>query len=179
MDRKVFEIIHWTDCDSPIGRLRIASTERGLAYVELPNANGCGLRGWVHRHAPGSDLRSSAEHNCSYVEQITEYFEGRRESFDFEIDLRATDFQRDVYEEVGRIPYGVQRSYANIAQAVGRPKAVRAVGAANGSNPVPLVIPCHRVIASNGNLHGYAGGLPMKARLLAMENSSAVSGRLL
>lgn len=179
MARRACEIIYWADCESPMGRIRIASTERGLAYVELPHANGCGLRGWLHRHSPGSDLRSSSDANQAYTEQITEYFEGTRERFDFELDIRATDFQRDVYEEVGRIPYGVCRSYAEIAEAVGRPRAVRAVGAANSSNPVPLVVPCHRVIASNGNLHGYAGGPTMKARLLAMESSSSVSGRLL
>ena len=180
MGRRAVEIIYWADCDAPIGRIRIASTERGLAYIELPNANGRGLRGWLHRHAAGAEFKNSVEHNSTYVTQIREYFAGEREQFDFPLDIRATEFQRDVYEEVGRIPYGHQRSYAEIAEAVGRPKAVRAVGAANGANPVPLVVPCHRVIASNGNLHGYGGGVPLKARLLAMESSAAgANGRLL
>lgn len=179
MGRKVCEVIHWADCDSPIGRLRVASTERGLAYVELPHANGRGLRGWLHRHAFGAEFRGSEKHNCTYVEQLGEYFSGAREIFDFRLDIRATDFQRDVYREVEKIPYGERRSYAEIAEAVGRPNAVRAVGAANGANPVPLVIPCHRVIASNGNLHGYGGGLQLKAQLLAMESSAPAEGRLL
>jgi methylated-DNA-[protein]-cysteine S-methyltransferase len=84
-----------------------------------------------------------------------------------------------VYEAVARIPYGRTRSYAQIAEEVGQPKAVRAVGSANGANPLPLVIPCHRVIASDGKLGGYGGGLPLKARLLAMESSRAGEDRLI
>ena len=171
MGRQVVEIIHWVDCDSPIGQIRIASTQSGLAYIELPHANGRGLRGWLRRHAAGAEFQSSAEHNSTYVNQIREYFAGEREKFDFPLDIRATEFQRDVYVEVGRIPYGHQRSYAEIAEAVGRPKAVRAVGAANGANPVPLVIPCHRVIASRGRLGGFSApqGIRLKQRMLEME----------
>ena len=99
--------------------------------------------------------------------------------FELELDLRGTSFQLAVYEEVVKIPFGEARSYGEVAAAIGRPKAVRAVGAANGANPVPLIVPCHRVIASNGQLQGYGGGLDLKARLLAMEQSGAAQGRLL
>jgi O-6-methylguanine DNA methyltransferase len=93
--------------------------------------------------------------------------------FDLPIDLRGTEFQLKVYAAVSAIEYGATLSYAEVADAIEQPSAVRAVGAANGANPLPLVIPCHRVLASNGQLHGYAGGLELKQRLLAMENSAA------
>ena len=96
----------------------------------------------------------------------------QRIQFDLLLDLRGTDFQRQVWGELQKIPFGDQRSYREIAMAVGRPKAVRAVGSANGSNPVSLVVPCHRVINSDGKLGGYGGGLPLKARLLAMESGA-------
>ena len=103
------------------------------------------------------------------VAQVLEYLEGKRRSFDLPLDLHATPFQRAVYDELLRIPYGEKRSYADVARAIGKPRAVRAVGAANGANPIPLVVPCHRVIASDGHLGGYGGGLPLKKHLLAME----------
>jgi len=155
---------------SPIGDLRLASTESGLAYVELPRAAGCGLAGWLHHHLPDAQRVDSRERNRAASVQIQEYLAGDRTEFDLPLDLRGTDFQRQVWEELQKIPFGDQRSYRDIAVAVGRPRAVRAVGAANGSNPVSLVVPCHRVINSDGKLGGYAGGLELKARLLAMES---------
>src|SRR6185437_14116566 len=103
------------------------------------------------------------------IGQLEEYFAGRRRAFDLDLDLRGTDFQRRVWEAVAAVPYGQTRSYADVARAVGNGKAVRAVGAANGANPLPLVIPCHRIIGSGGGLHGYGGGLDVKARLLELE----------
>ena len=105
--------------------------------------------------------------------QLLEYFEGKRTAFDLPLDLRGTPFQLEVWRALLAIPYGETRSYAEIARAVGRPAAVRAVGAANGANPIAIVVPCHRVIAADGSLGGYGGGLELKARLLAMERSGA------
>jgi methylated-DNA-[protein]-cysteine S-methyltransferase len=89
-----------------------------------------------------------------------------------ELDLRATPFQLSVYQILDEIPYGEAISYAEVARRLGRPSAVRAVGSANGSNPMPLIVPCHRVVAADGQLHGYAGGVDLKARLLAMESAT-------
>jgi O-6-methylguanine DNA methyltransferase len=112
------------------------------------------------------------------VDQLLEFTSGERREFTMELDLRATEFQLAVYQCVAEISYGETSSYSDIANAIGKPKAVRAVGAANGANPIPLVIPCHRVIARGGALQGYAGGLNLKARLLAMESAdSDRSGR--
>lgn len=174
------DVLHTADFETPVGSLRIASSDRGLAFVQLPHANGRGFDGWRLRHAPGARVRRGFEPNRPYIAQIVEFLEGKRDRFEVPVDLRGTPFQRAVLDEVARIPFGETRTYAQIAAAVGRPTATRAVGAANGANPVSLVIPCHRVIASSGQLQGYGGGLELKARLLAMERGhTARQGRLL
>ncbi len=173
------ETIHIAESDSPIGSCRVASTAAGLAYVELPHSDGRGLDGWLRRCAPGADVRDAFAPNRSAISQLLEYLEGKRTAFDVVLDLRGTPFQKRVWAALLEIPYGDTRSYQEIARSVGSPRAVRAVGAANGANPVSLVVPCHRVIASDGTLGGYGGGLELKARLLAMERSRPSSDRLL
>ena len=117
--------------------------------------------------------------NRDAIGQILEYLGGKRERFDLSLDLRGTSFEVSVYRELQRIPYGGTKTYAEVARAVEHPKAVRAVGNANASNPLPLVIPCHRVVASGGKLGGYGGGLAMKEQLLAMERAHPAEGDLL
>ncbi len=173
------QTVHTAQFESPIGSLRVASTDAGLAYLELPHASGRGLGGWLRRCAPGADCVEAFAPNRPAIRQILEYLKGKRTEFDLPLDLRGTEFQRSVWQALLEIPYGEVRSYREIAGAVGRPRAVRAVGAANGSNPVALVVPCHRVIAADGKLGGYGGGLDLKARLLAMERSQPAAGRLL
>jgi methylated-DNA-[protein]-cysteine S-methyltransferase len=101
--------------------------------------------------------------------ELREYMAGQREEFTVPLELTGTSFQREVWQELCKIPYGKTCRYIDIANAIGKPKAVRAVGAANGSNPVPIIVPCHRVIGSDGTLTGYGGGLPLKRRLLQLE----------
>jgi methylated-DNA-[protein]-cysteine S-methyltransferase len=174
------DVLHTVDFETPVGSIRIASTAKGLAYVQLPHANGRGFDGWRLRHAPEARVQEGFEPNRRYVMQIVDFLEGKRDSFDVAVDLRATPFQSAVLEKVAKIPFGETRTYADIARAVGNPTATRAVGAANGANPISLVIPCHRVIATSGHLQGYGGGLELKAKLLAMERSlTARQGRLL
>ena len=170
--RRVMETIFTASFESEIGRLKVASTSRGLAYVALPRADGRGLMGWRQRHLPEAPVVDGFEPNRKAIVQITEYLAGKREHFELELDVLGTDFQREVYDAVASIPMGEWRSYAEVAETIGRPRAVRAVGAANRDNPLPLVIPCHRVLSSDGHLHGYAGGLELKARLLRMEKAS-------
>jgi O-6-methylguanine DNA methyltransferase len=165
------EVLFTTRFDSPIGSLRIVSSEKGLAYVELPHANGRGFAGWKKTHARRADVVERRAAHDETIDQLLEFTEGRRRTFSIDLDLRATPFQLEVYRRVAKIRYGETLSYSDIARAIGRPKAVRAVGAANGANPIPLVIPCHRVIARGGALQGYAGGLDLKARLLALESA--------
>lgn len=163
-------VVEITRIDTPIGKLRVGSTDEGLAYIELPRASGCGLRGWLHHYLPDARCVDELDRNRTVVEQILEYLEGERTEFDLPLDLRGTEFQRRVWDALQEIPFGEKRSYRDIAKQIGRPNAVRAVGSANGSNPVSLVVPCHRVINSDGKLGGYGGGLALKARLLAMES---------
>jgi len=166
------EIVHTAEFDAPAGRMRVASSDRGLVYVALPRQSGRGFEGWLRRHAPDAQCQEAWAPNRDAVTQICEFLEGKRRAFDLELDLRATSFQQEVYDALLAIPYGETRSYADVARQVGRPRAVRAVGSANGSNPLPLVVPCHRVVQSGGKLGGYGGGLPLKKRLLAMEQAA-------
>jgi O-6-methylguanine DNA methyltransferase len=172
------EPVHTAQIETPVGALRIASTARGLAYVELPHASGRGLEGWL-RHRPGARTEPGFAPNRTAAVQLVEYFEGKRTAFELPLDLAGTEFQLEVWRALLAIPYGETRSYADVARAVGRPRAVRAVGAANGANPIAVVVPCHRVIAADGSLGGYGGGLGLKAKLLAMERSRAPGLRLL
>jgi O-6-methylguanine DNA methyltransferase len=165
------EVLCASRFESPIGSLRVVTSQKGLAYVELPHASGRGLAGWQKTHAPEAEVIERRSDHEDVVDQLQEFLAGERREFAIDLDLRATPFQLEVYEVVARIGYGETLSYSEVARAIDRPKAVRAVGAANGANPIPLVIPCHRVIASDGHLQGYAGGLEMKARLLAMESA--------
>ena len=147
--------------DTPIGELLLAGDEAGLSLVGFPRGK---MRqepqpDWTLDEAPFSKAR----------EQLVEYFAGEREQFDIPLQLAGTEFQLRVLEELQRIPYGTTVSYSDIAERIGRPKAVRAVGAANGRNPIPIIIPCHRVIGRGGSLTGFGGGLDTKAALLRLE----------
>lgn len=175
---RVGETLFTAEFESDIGVLRLVASEAGLAYLELPCANGRGFFGWRQRNAPAARVVEGYAPNQAAIEQLTEYLAGKRCEFALPLDLRATPFQQAVLAEVGRIPYGEQATYGEIAARIGRPRAARAVGAANGANPLPLVVPCHRVIASSGHLQGYAGGLETKARLLALESSAPREGEL-
>ena len=158
------EAIHYSRIDSPVGPLLLAISERGLVALEFDR--GKVAAGWVE----------SPERTAPYARQLEEYFAGRRRRFDLPLDLRGTDFQKRCWQELLKIPYGETRSYAAIARAIGNPAAVRAVGLANGQNPIAIIVPCHRVIGSDGSLTGYGGGLETKRKLLELEG--ALSGSL-
>jgi O-6-methylguanine DNA methyltransferase len=172
------EIVHSARFETPFGEMLAASTARGLAYLRLPRASGRGFTGWLRRFAPDAAHEEDLAPNRSSIRQILEYLEGKRERFDLELDLRGTEFELTVYRELARIPYGQTATYSEIARAVGRPKAFRAVGNANAANPLSLVIPCHRVVAAGGKIGGYGGGTSMKKRLLMMERERRAAGDL-
>jgi methylated-DNA-[protein]-cysteine S-methyltransferase len=173
------ETLRRSELDSPIGRLHLVTSDAGLVYLSLPRASGRGFASWRERHAPAAALRDAGESHREWRRHLCEYLEGGRTRFDLPLDLRATPFQLAVYEALAKIPYGETRSYSEVAAVIGRPDASRAVGAASGANPTPLVIPCHRVIAKSGRLQGYAGGVRLQARLLAMEQQArSEQGRL-
>jgi len=165
------EIVHTAEFETPVGTLRVASTRLGVAYLALPRQSGRGFEGWRARCAPEARCEAAWGPNRAAIAQIREFLEGKRRAFDLPLDLRGTPFQKAVWAAVARIPYGETRSYGAVARAVGRPTAVRPVGAANGANPVPLLVPCHRVVQADGTLGGYGGGLALKKRLLALEQA--------
>jgi len=158
------EIIYYSRVNSPAGPLLLAVSERGLMALEFDRGDVAAA--WTE----------SREKTAACARQLEEYFAGRRRVFDLALDLRGTDFQKRCWHELLKIPYGETRSYADIARAIGKPAAVRAVGLANGQNPIAIIVPCHRVIGSDGSLTGYGGGLETKRKLLELEG--ALSGSL-
>jgi methylated-DNA-[protein]-cysteine S-methyltransferase len=156
-------MMHYLEHDSPLGRMLIAATDRGLRHVAFED----------QRHFKGSDgWQRDLQHPLllQAVQQLDAYFAGRRDSFTLPLDTVGTDFQHSVWRGLLAIPFGRTSSYAELAHKIGNPKAVRAVGAANGRNPIAIIVPCHRVIGAAGTLVGYAGGLERKRFLLALES---------
>lgn len=158
-----------SEIDSPIGPLALYGTAEGLMAIVFPRHSRVQVEAWLDRVIGSARIVDDGEALEGAIEQLGEYFAGTRREFDLELDMRGTDFQQRVWEAVRAVPYGQTRSYRQVAEAVGKPAATRAVGAANGANPLPLVVPCHRIIGSSGGLHGYGGGLDVKARLLELE----------
>ena len=144
----------WT-YQTKLGTITIGATTTSITYLKTHDACNGELR--------ETDLILKAHH------QLNEYLEGQRKNFDLPLEPRGTDFQRHIWKILCDIPYGKTITYTELAKKVGNPKAIRAAGAANGKNPIYIIIPCHRVIATSGNLTGYAGGLAMKEKLLKLE----------
>ncbi|WP_309867467.1 methylated-DNA--[protein]-cysteine S-methyltransferase [Desmospora profundinema] len=165
--------IVWTEMDSPVGGIRLAATKKGICRLDFAK----GEERWLHLERWAKEWlgRVSMERNDEVLlpvtRQLREYFEGRRRSFDVDLDLFGTSFQKLVWEQLLTIPYGELRSYKEVAQRMGAAKAVRAVGGANNKNPVSILVPCHRVVGSNGSLVGYGAGLEIKETLLRLEGS--------
>jgi len=149
--------------DSPVGPLLLAGDDTALRVIGFPKEG--------KPQKPEAGWAESAVRGvlAEAVKQLREYFAGKRTEFDLPLVPEGTAFQRSVWKCLREIPYGETISYAELAKRVGNPKAARAVGSANGKNPLPIVIPCHRVIAADGTLGGFGGGLPTKAKLLDLE----------
>lgn len=150
-------------CDSPLGPLLLAGDQEGLKLISFPEGSKKEdpQPEWIKNEVPFQET----------IQQLNDYFAGKLKDFSLPLCPHGTEFQLDVLEELQKIPYGATISYGELAKRVGRPKASRAVGAANGRNPLPIVIPCHRVIGSNGTLTGFGGGIPAKKLLLNLEQS--------
>lgn len=151
---------------SPVGRLKLVASARGLAAILWEDDSPKRVRLNLEREDRDHPVLVETER------QLTEYFAGRRQTFTVMLDFNGTGFQKSVWQALLKIPCGQTRSYGDIAKSLGNPKAVRAVGAANGKNPISIIAPCHRVIGSTGRLTGFAGGLEVKARLLAFERAT-------
>lgn len=155
---------------SPVGMLTLVATDEGLAAILWENDPPGRVRLTLEAEEPQHPVLVETER------QLAEYFAGRLAEFTLALDVSGTPFQRSVWDALRTIPFGETRSYTQIANQIGRPRAVRAVGAANGKNPLSIVAPCHRVLGANGDLTGFAGGLDVKARLLAHEERHRPDG---
>jgi methylated-DNA-[protein]-cysteine S-methyltransferase len=155
--------------ESPIGPLLIAGDQEGVRQIQFPKHGKAANpeQGWIESHS-GAVAKA--------MKQLDQYFEGRRTEFDLPLAPQGTPFQLAVWGELQRIPYGRTLTYSELARLIGKPKAARAVGSANGANQIPIVIPCHRVIAAGGKLGGFGGGLPTKEALLMLESASPGNG---
>jgi methylated-DNA-[protein]-cysteine S-methyltransferase len=161
--------VAWTMADAPIGRLLLATTGDGLIRVGYPNQDTEALLEQLAR-VGGPRVREAPARRDDARRQLDEYFAGERRRFELPIDWRLSrGFRREVLTACARIPFGETRTYTEMAAAAGSPRAFRAAGSALGSNPIPIVVPCHRVLQSGGGLGGYGGGLPVKERLLELE----------
>ena len=161
------EITHYCYFDSPIGNLLIAGNLKALGLIAFPNQVGVHeiQDTWIQSVTPFQRA----------VDQLSEYFTGNLKEFSLECLLTGSEFQVNVFNELIKIPYGETRSYADLAESIGHPKAYRAVGSANGKNQLPIIYPCHRVIASNGDIGGFSGGLPIKRALLELESKFTIN----
>jgi methylated-DNA-[protein]-cysteine S-methyltransferase len=160
----------YTYLDTPVGKLMLAGCDdHGLRYIAFQCGKGA--------MAPRPDWKQSPGPFRAVERQLREYFQGKRTEFNLRLHPKGTPFQKAVWQALLRIPYGETRSYGDIARAVGRPAAVRAVGLANGRNPLPIVVPCHRVIGASGKLVGYGGGLQVKQALLDREREVSAARR--
>ena len=158
------DTFYWHEIDSPVGRLLLAGDGESLIQVGFQSGPRP-LRpadGWIVDAAP---FRVA-------MRQLDEYFAGERRRFDLPLAPRGTEFQRRVWRALTEIPYGKTTSYGELARHIGKPSASRAVGLANGANPLPIIVPCHRVIGADGSLTGFGGGLPIKRKLLALEGGA-------
>lgn len=153
--------VYFTTVESPVGQIFVQGEDSFVTGLYLPN----------HKHwrGPPADCRRDDSALADAREQLTEYFDGERQVFDLPLRLAGTEFQKTVWRQLAEIPFGDSISYAELARRVGQPTATRAVGAANGRNPISIIVPCHRVIATSGKLTGYGGGLENKKWLLKHE----------
>lgn len=166
--------VHWTRFESPRGRMLVASTERGLCRVLLPTEPEERFFAWLRRHFRPEDTAEDplGARNGEAIDQINEVLAGQRGAFDLPLHLVGSEFQRAVWDALLRIPRGESRTYGEVAVLAGKPGAFQATGGAVGSNPLPLVVPCHRVLGFDGRLCGYGGGLEFKEFLLRLEGTS-------
>jgi len=154
--------VYYTTFESPVGPLVLAGESSALRRVSFENGK--------RSTPPRADWKLDKEPFAEVIRQLQAYFRGELKEFDLPLAMEGTEFQLRVWNALRAIPYGETVSYAQLAERIGNPKAVRAVGLANGSNPIPIIVPCHRVIGSDGSLTGFGGGLSTKKMLLELEN---------
>ena len=155
-------VVYYTTFESPVGPLLLAGDSNALQRVSFESSK--------HSALTQAEWKQNRAAFAEVIRQLQAYFRGELKVFDVPLAMEGTDFQLRVWNALRAIPYGETISYAQLAERIGNPKAVRAVGLANGSNPIPIIVPCHRVIGSDGSLTGFGGGLPIKKILIELES---------
>ncbi len=163
--------LYCTTFDSRIGRIYVASTENGVCKISVPRESRKDFFEWIRRHSDVENVVDNRARNKEVLDQLTRYFNGKLATFTCPIDLIGTPFQVRVWKELSKIPYGTTITYKNLAKRVSAPRAFQAVGRANGANPLPIIVPCHRVLGKNGALVGYSCGIKTKEFLLRLEGA--------
>ncbi|HEY4611559.1 MAG TPA: methylated-DNA--[protein]-cysteine S-methyltransferase [Bacteroidota bacterium] len=163
--------IYYCSFKSKVGTIHIASTDKGVFRIDLPTHTKTEFLASLKKESNGAKIVESAAKHKRIAEELKRYFDGKLERFRSKLDPRGTEFQLQVWNELRKIPYGTVISYKQLALRVGKPDGSRAVGHANGTNPLPIVVPCHRVLGSGNNLVGYGGGIKMKEYLLRLEGA--------
>ncbi len=163
--------IYCTSFDSKIGTIYIASSDKGVCKICIPKETKRDFFGWLATHFNEEDVVENKSRNKEVIDQLTRYFNGKLAKFSAPIDLIGTSFQLRVWKELRNIPYGTTISYKQLARRAGVPRGFQAVGLANSCNPIPIIVPCHRVIGSDGSLTGYAAGIKTKEFLLRAEGA--------
>ncbi|MFD0696853.1 methylated-DNA--[protein]-cysteine S-methyltransferase [Paenibacillus sp. GCM10027628] len=167
------QVLYYTEISSPIGPLVLVASSQGLCSIEFGTFahNHEKLGVWANRWFGAHELREDEQQLQPVKQQLEQYFKGERSGFEGKLDLHGTEFQKRVWTALLDVPFGQTASYKDIAEAIGSPKAVRAVGGANNRNPIPVIVPCHRIIGAGGELVGYGGGLDIKVLLLELEGT--------
>jgi O-6-methylguanine DNA methyltransferase len=163
--------VYYSIFGSSVGVVCFASTETGVCKIALPEESEEDFFGWLEARFSPPNVIEDKSKNEAVLAELESYLAGELREFQSPLDLRGTEFQKKVWREVRTIPYGTTCSYRDITERIGHPRAYRAVGAANGANPIPIIVPCHRVIGRDGSLRGYGGGLALKERLLRLEGA--------
>ncbi len=167
-------MLYCTSFETTIGIIYIASSEKGICKISLTLESADEFKAWIKKHFGEHEIVESKKENREAIEQIKLYLARRLKKFSLKINLIGTEFQKKVWREVMKIPYGKTTTYAILAEKINKPNAYRAVANALGANPLPIIIPCHRVIASDGSLGGYTGGVKIKEFLLGLEGARDV-----
>jgi methylated-DNA-[protein]-cysteine S-methyltransferase len=164
-------MVYCTSFDSKIGLIYVASTDRGVCKISVPRQTKKDFLRWLNENFDDSEVVDNKSRNKEIIEQLGRYFNGRLAKFTCPVDMHGTPFQTRVWKELVKIPYGTTISYKQLAKRVGATKGYQAIGRANAVNPIPIVVPCHRVIGTNGSLVGYTSGIKTKEFLLKLEGA--------
>lgn len=164
-------MVYCTSFDSKIGLIYIASTESGVCKISVPRQTKRDFLQWLNDNFEDNEVVDNKSRNKEIIEQMGRYFNGKLAKFTCPIDMRGTPFQSRVWKELVKIPYGTTISYKQLAKRIGTKKGYQAIGRANATNPLPIVVPCHRVIGANGSLVGYTSGIKTKEFLLKLEGA--------